>query len=134
LKTNGIQVLGVNVAEKSGGIDLAGVLRFFNIRSELWWRFREALDPARNRGLALPPDRQLLADLCAPKWKPVGPIVQVEGREEIVKRLGRSPDWASAYVLALLDTPRIKDARALGGGIRVDRAKGHDPFEFMRKG
>lgn len=134
LRTNNIQVLGVNVAEKSGAIDRAGVLRFANIRSQLWWQFREALDPLYNRALALPPDRQLLADLCAPKWRPHGAVVQVESREEIIKRLGRSPDWASAYILALLDTPRIKDAEKLGGGVRVGRAKGHDPFEFMRKG
>lgn len=134
LKTNGIQVLGVNVAEKSGGIDRAGVLRFFNMRSELWWRFREALDPTYNRGIALPPDQQLRADLCAPKWSPQGAVVKVESREEIIKRLGRSPDWASAYVLALLDTPRIKDAEKLGGGIRVKRAQGHDPFEYLAKG
>lgn len=134
LRTNNIQVIGVNVAEKSGAIDKAGVLRFANIRSQLWWQFREALDPLYNRALALPPDRQLLADLCAPKWRPHGAVVQVESREEIIKRLGRSPDWASAYILALLDTPRIKDAEKLGGGVRVGRAKGHDPFEFMRKG
>jgi len=132
LKTNGIQTIGVNVAEKSGAQDRAGVLRFFNIRSQLWWQFREALDPTYNKGLSLPPDRQLLADLCAPKWKPVGPIVQVEGREEIIKRLGRSPDWASAYVLALMDTPRIRDAERMGGARRTKRAQGHDPFEYMR--
>lgn len=134
LKTNGIQVIGVNVADKSGAIDRAGVLRFFNLRSQLWWQFREALDPTYNRGLALPPDQQLRADLCAPKWSPQGAVVKVESREEIIKRLGRSPDWASAYVLGLLDTPRLKDAQAMGGGIRVKRAQGHDPFEYLTKG
>jgi hypothetical protein len=132
LRTNGIHVLGVNVAEKSSGLDSSGALRFFNLRSELWWKFREALDPVHNRGIALPLDRQLLADLCAPKWSPQGSVVRVEGRDDILKRLGRSPDWASAYVLALMDTPAIRSNKKRDVPSRAKRAQGHDPFELMR--
>jgi hypothetical protein len=100
------QVIGVNVAEKATGTDKSGRLRFANLRAELWWRLREALDPNNNTGIALPPDKRLLADLCAPVWKPQGPIISVESRDDIVKRIGRSPDYASAVILALIDTPR----------------------------
>ena len=34
-----------------------GLLTFANKRSELWWEFREALDPNSGDGIALPPDR-----------------------------------------------------------------------------
>lgn len=101
------QVVGVNVAEKSIASDKSGRLRFSNLRSELWWKMREALDPVNDSGIALPPDPELLADLCAPKWSMQGMRVYVESREEIVDRIGRSPDCASAVILAQLDTPKL---------------------------
>ena len=61
---------------------------------------REALDPSNERKLALPPDRELLAELCAPRWVPQTNGVKVEGKEDIKKRLGRSIDKADAVVLA----------------------------------
>ena len=108
----GIQVIGVNAAEAATGTDKSGRLRFFNMRSMLWWRMREALDPDANNGIALPPDPQLLADLCAPKWSVQGHTIKVEGRDEIIKRIGRSPDRGTAYILALMDTPRAALMRA----------------------
>jgi hypothetical protein len=107
------QVTGVNVSEKALGTDKSGRLRFKNLRSQLYWMFREALDPANNTGIALPPDPRLLADLCAFTWELQGAVIYVEGREDIVKRIGRSPDWASAYVLALIDTPKASLLRTL---------------------
>ena len=120
------QVVGVNVSEKALGTDKSGRLRFVNQRSELWWRMREALDPENNTGIALPPDPQLLAELCAPKWRLQGPIIYVESREEIIARIGRSPDLASAYILALIDTPRLAALHP------ATRAADHDPYAGQR--
>ena len=106
------QIAGINVSEKALGTDRSGRLRFKNLRSQLWWMMREALDPANNTGIALPPDRQLFADLCAPTWELQGSVIYVESREQIVKRIGRSPDWASAYILALIDTPKRRNIDA----------------------
>lgn len=106
LLTANQQVIGVNVAERALGTDKSGRLRFKNQRSELWWAMREALDPASNTGIALPPHPRLRADLCAPTWELSGPVVKVEGREDIAERIGRSPDYASAYILALIETPQ----------------------------
>lgn len=103
------QVIGVNVAESATRTDRSGRLSFANLRSQLWWMMREALDPVSNTGIALPPDPRLLADLCAPKWEMRGMTIQVESRDKIIDRIGRSPDWASAYILALMDTPRAAD-------------------------
>jgi hypothetical protein len=101
------QVIGVNVAEKAKQLDKSGRLQFFNLRSQLWWQMREALDPQYDTGIALPPDQKLKADLCAPKWTMKdSATIKVESREDIVKRLGRSPDYGSAYVLALMDTAK----------------------------
>jgi len=101
------QVVGVNVAEKAVGSDRSGRLRFANLRSEVWWKLREELDPVNDTGIALPPDAELLADLCAPKWSMQGMRVQVESREDIFARIGRSPDCASALILARMDTPKL---------------------------
>ena len=111
LNTMRMPVIGVNVAEKALGTDRSGRLRFFNQRSELWWRMREALDPANDTGIALPPSKKLLAELCAPKWEASGYTIKVESREDIIKRIGRSPDLATAFILALIDTPKIKLAQ-----------------------
>lgn len=101
-----IDVIGVNVSEKATATSKNGVLTFFNLRSQLWWAMREALDPASNLGVALPNDPELKADLCAPTWRITGRTIQVESREDIVKRIGRSPDLGTAYVLANMDSPQ----------------------------
>lgn len=121
------QVLGVNVSEKAFGMDKSGRLSFFNQRSELWWRFREALDPANNTGICLPPNKQLLADLCAPTWKLSGSTIQVESRDGIIARIGRSPDLASAYCLALMDTPKRAAALSLIAGLM--NKQDYDPYD-----
>lgn len=126
------QVLGINVSEKSYASDKSGRLHFINQRSEYWWKMREALDPNANNGIALPPDPRLLADLCAPTWRLSGDSIQVEGREEIYKRIGRSPDWASAYILALIDTPKRMSIPGLSG-VHSSYRREYDPYASMRE-
>lgn len=117
---------GINVAEASSGKDRSGRLGFFNLRSELVWRMREALDPVNNTGIALPPDSRLLADLCAFTWILQGKgLIRVESRDEVIKRIGRSPDYASAVLLALIDTP--KSGILLGE--KPKRLPDYDPLE-----
>lgn len=122
------QVLGVNVSEKSYASDKSGRLAFFNQRSELWWKMREALDPTNNTGICLPPSKELLADLCAPTWKLSSSVIQVESRQGIIDRIGRSPDLASAYILALMDTPKRTIMLQTLAGLRNGRAGQHDPY------
>lgn len=124
LRNAGQQVIGVNVAESPTRKDMSGRLSFKNLRSQLWWAMREALDPVNNTGIALPPSRELAADLCAPTWSLSGSTIYVASREEIIKRIGRSPDYGSAYVMALLDTPKISILREINKG----RAKEYDPY------
>lgn len=125
LSQAGQQVIGVNVAESATGMDASGRLRFKNLRSELWWRMREALDPAANTGIALPPDTRLLADLCAPTWSLSGGSIYVAGRDEIIARIGRSPDFGSAYILALMDTPKRSSFPGLA---RRSGSRDYDPY------
>jgi len=122
-------VYGVNVSERATSLDKSGRLSFFNLRSQLWWQLREALDPAADNGMALPPDKDLLAEICAPRWELSGMTLKVESRDDIVKRVGRSPDRASAVILALIDTPKIRDIRALGENDRP--SLDYDPYARM---
>jgi hypothetical protein len=81
-------------------------LRFKNIRTEAYWRLREALDPYQLGGssIQLPDDRELLADLTAPtfitKSEKGGMAIELEAKDKLVKRLGRSPDKGDAVVMA----------------------------------
>jgi len=92
----------------STGRTADGQLKFANLRAEAWWRFREALDPDQTDGspIQLPPDPALLRDLTAPTFR-VGPRgIQVEAKDEIKARLGRSPDRGDAVVMAWFGGPR----------------------------
>jgi hypothetical protein len=69
---------------------------FYNLRSQLWWTLREALKDYR---LALPdPPSDLVEDLCAPRYdfRGKGLEVRVEPKDQIKKRIGRSPDFGDA--------------------------------------
>ena len=82
-----------------------------NIRAEYHWRLREALDPEHGDNIALPPGNELVADLCAARFKLLAgsktepPKVQIELKEKIKERIGRSPDEGEAVMLANLRPP-----------------------------
>jgi hypothetical protein len=97
-----LRVNAVDFREATNKKDRSRTLEFANFRAYCYWAFREALDPATGDNLALPPDPELLADLCAVRWKHQASGVQIEPKEEIVKRLGRSPDCGDAVVMAHL--------------------------------
>lgn len=94
--------IGVNFGAGSSITDRSGKFKFANLRAEAYWRLREALDPDYDATLALPPDKELLGDLCAPKWSIRTGKIYIESKEEIIKRLGRSPDCADAVAIALM--------------------------------
>lgn len=101
-----VQTLGVNMSASPTRSTAGGVLQFLNMRTQLWWTIRELLDPANNHGVCLPPDPRLARELATPKWSMSGKTIQVESRENIIARGGKSPDVATALVLACLDIPK----------------------------
>lgn len=116
LKSNTIEAVGVNPASGSQArtADLAK-LAFRNMRAEMWWRLREALDPDRPNPLALPPDQKLLADLVAPRWSLTSGGILIEDKKETRKRLGRSPDRGDAVALTCTASNNpIEMARSMG--------------------
>lgn len=115
LVSNRVQTVGINGAAKSLARTNDGLLGFKNLRAELYWMMREALDPENPDPLFLPPDPKLRADLCAPKWKVTPQGIQVESKEDIKKRIGRSPDRADAVVMANVETVKRRTIEALNG-------------------
>lgn len=108
-----LSVRAVNFANKSTATDKSGRLSFVNMRAECYWIFREALDPDNGENIALPPDSELEADLCAPRWSMQSNGIKIESKEDIKKRIGRSPDCADAVVLAkanALDPAKLVDS------------------------
>lgn len=95
-----IAVDGVVPSEGSNIKTRDGMLGFANRRAELWWKFAEALDPNSGEDIALPPDQALAADLATPRWKLSSQGIRVELKEDIRKRLGRSPDRGDAVVMS----------------------------------
>lgn len=106
LKLNGLDVYPVNNSEGTGETDRTGCLRFANVRARDWWRLREALDPEYGDDIALPPGREIKADLCAPRWRMKATGIQIESKDDLKVRLGRSPDDGDAIVMANRRTPK----------------------------
>jgi hypothetical protein len=87
-------------------VDYAGKAddpRYFNKRTEMWWRMAEWL----KRGGSLPNDPQLARELTTPVyWFHQGKI-RLEEKDQIKKRLGFSPDHADALAqtFCVVDQP-----------------------------
>jgi hypothetical protein len=92
-------VVPFNPAEGSEYRDKSRKLKMRNKRAEMYWRMRDALDPNGGEDLALPPDTELLADLCSAKYEVTSAGVKVEDKEEIKARIGRSPDIGEAVMM-----------------------------------
>jgi len=102
LREQDFSVIAFNAAARSDALDRTEELGFVNLRSQGWWQMREMLDPANEEWIALPPDDLLTGDLTAPHYKLVsGGKIQVESKDDIRRRLGRSTDDGDAVMMAL---------------------------------
>lgn len=89
-----VDIIPYNAGEKA--IDSE---RFLNRRAETWWMIREAL---RKDEITLPPDNKLAADLTNIKYSYTSKgQIKLESKDEVKKRLGRSPDRGDALAIAL---------------------------------
>ena len=113
----GLLVHSVIGSEGSELMDKAGQLRFRNVRAEMYWLMREALDPENPEPISLPPDSELEADLCAVRYKVVTmdrhAAVLMRSKDEIRETLGRSPDKGDSVAMTFAGgIPRLaREAR-----------------------
>lgn len=92
--------VAVNSASKSIETDRSKKLTFTNLRAEMWWKLREALDPVKGDNLCLPDDPELLADLTSSTYTLAPTGIRIQSKEEIKKEIGRSPDKGDSLIYA----------------------------------
>lgn len=104
-----LKVLGLRARELNGGAKAVRLLdkdahrdeleaylqaaEFLNLRAQMLWQLARDLERGR---IALAPDEDLLRDLVIPTWTTRSGKIVVEPKEEIRKRLQRSPDRGDA--------------------------------------
>lgn len=99
-----LQHLGFRVEAINFGGQARDPKRFKNVRAEMFWQLREGLEKGR---VHLPDDDELVADLTALRYGfTQDGKVQLDGKDEVRKRLGRSPDRADSLALAAYARPR----------------------------
>jgi phage terminase large subunit len=105
-----IDVVPVNAGESARYPE-----KFHNARAELWWCIRQWL----KRGGTMPEDQRRDAELLAARYSHDAKLrVQIESKDEMKKRLGRSPDRADALALAVYGESPIQDGEVVSGRAR----------------
>lgn len=95
--------------------DITGQHSFVNMRAYLFWAVRDWLNPKNNTGAMLPPDTGFDEEAAEIRWffRSDGKI-QIEPKEDIKARLGRSPDKFDALANTFYPVKRT-------GGIDLNR-------------
>jgi len=107
LRAMGYDAQPINVSVRSEYTDKSEKLRCRDLRTELVWRMRDALDPIGGVGLCLPDNSELTADLCAYVYVPMaGGVIKIASKEEMKAQIGRSPDIGDAVLLANYTPPK----------------------------
>lgn len=110
-------------------VDRTGLFIFEDLRSFLFWNFRDMLDPVYGERLELPPDDELKAELCTPMVERMTTIhpkerdqkrlpytvkykIKVESNKKITSRIGKSLDKASSLIYASYELPNDNSSDA----------------------
>lgn len=108
LRELGKPVIAFNASKGSKRKDSTNEFGFVNCRADAWWRMRELLHPESLAEIALPPDDKLIGDLTAPTWRVMsGGKIQIESKDDIKKRLGRSTDDGDAVIQAFWEEQKV---------------------------
>lgn len=92
LKASGVETVGIVNSEASGAVDPDTGIFYYNLRAEMQWEMKRALNPHSGENVMLPPGQRLLAQATAANWKLRGGKILIEDKAEISLRLGNSPD------------------------------------------
>lgn len=98
-----VDCFGFKGGSAAGSTTREGMYGFKNLRSQAVWQFREQLDPEYGSQIALPPDPEMEADLCAFRYEirpgGNGEIIVVLPKDEMKEMLGRSPDKGDTTIM-----------------------------------
>ena len=129
LTENEVQTVAINAANSSPTGSADGRMKFANMRAEMVWRLREALDPCGAAPIALPNDASLRADLAAYQWRATARGILVRSKDEMKTLLGRSPDAGDAVCLANFRTIKADHWEEMRWQAR--RRQAADPYGEM---
>lgn len=104
LEELGYDVIGVSVG--SAPTDEEKGKKFFNLRAQVYWNLRNLFKPDRDGKpkISIPNDKELITELTAMTYKFSSERkIRIESKDEIKKKIGRSPDKADALSLAFFD-------------------------------
>ena len=128
LRELGLRPVAYTGAAKTTFRDRTREFGFANTRSAAYWNLRQLLDPAYGSEVMLPPSDELTADLTTPRWditSGVPPKIRLETKDDVVARLGRSPDRGDAVAMAFwADVAKSP----------VDFSRALRPTDYMRRG
>lgn len=88
--------------------DITGQYTFLNMRAYLFWAVRDWLNPINNTGAMLPDDAELTQEATEIQWKfRSDGSIQIEAKEDIKGRIGRSIDKFDALANTFYPAPDI---------------------------
>ena len=95
--------LGVDTFRVIGGGKSSDPSKYYNIRSEMYWRLREALNPEGENPIGLPDDDELLEELANTTYSISSDgKIKLDSKEDIKHKIGRSPDLADAVAMTMI--------------------------------
>lgn len=120
-------VLSINSSSKP--TSETSLKKYFNLRSQMWMEAGDEFDKGR---VVLEKDYLLEGQLSSVKFKYTGNgKIQAESKDEIKKRLGRSPDRADAFVMGIYALKQVKSFQEEKEMDSVDRVgRGIPTHEF----
>lgn len=123
-----LKELGFKVNGIKGGAVATKSSEYFNLRTELYWTMRTALERGN---LELPKDDLLASDLSNLKFEPITSrgLIKLEGKDKVKKRIGRSPDRGDAVAYTFYEKQRVvltEDISSAFGDTVMPQNKGFD--------
>lgn len=104
LEELGYDVIGVSVG--ASPTDEDENKKFFNLRAQIHWNLRTLFKPNKDGkpSISIPNDPELISELSMITYKFSSERkIRIESKDELRKKLGRSPDKADALSLAFFD-------------------------------
>jgi len=113
--------ISAKVSEGATGLtDTTEMRQFANMRAYVFWAIRDWLDPKNKQHAALPQDAELMQELTEIQYKIKSDgRIAIEPKEDLKKRLKRSPGKADALSLTFYPNKKINNINEILNAFKV---------------